>query len=192
MLSVFSVLFRVCSGYVLLCSGHCLGSSIVFTGVPMEEELLEPSSESCLDSGSDGLPEPIALIASELNPDDQAVVDQVANYFRVLGEPMRLKLLNVLREGERCVQDLVDESETSQANVSKHLKVMLQAGILAKRNQGTQSFYRVTDDLIFELCNLVCDRLATRIEQQALHFRTFSLATKPSVEEIDRISGEPG
>jgi DNA-binding transcriptional ArsR family regulator len=146
----------------------------------MEEELLEPSSESC----SDDLADPIALIVeSELNPDDQAVVDQVANYFRVLGEPMRLKLLNVLREGERCVQDLVDESETSQANVSKHLKVMLQAGILAKRNQGTQAFYRVTDDLIFELCNLVCDRLATRIEQQALHFRTFSLATKPSVEE---------
>ena len=155
----------------------------------MEEELLEPSSELCLDSGSDGIAEPIA---SELKPDDQAVVDQVANYFRVLGEPMRLKLLNVLREGERCVQDLVDESETSQANVSKHLKVMLQAGILAKRNQGTQSFYRVTDDLIFELCNLVCDRLATRIEQQALHFRTFSLATKPSVEENDRIPGEPG
>ena len=158
----------------------------------MEEELLEPSSELCLESRSDGLAEPIEPIASELNPDDQAVVDQVANYFRVLGEPMRLKLLNVLREGERCVQDLVDESETSQANVSKHLKVMLQAGILAKRNQGTQSFYRVTDDLIFELCNLVCDRLATRIEQQALHFRTFSLATKPSVEENDRIPGEPG
>ena len=109
----------------------------------------------------------------------QAVVEQVANYFRVLGEPMRLKLLNVLRDGERCVQDLVDETQTSQANVSKHLKVMLQAGILAKRSQGTQAFYRVTDDLIFELCNLVCDRLATRIEQQAQDFRTFSLASKP-------------
>lgn len=146
----------------------------------MEEELIEPSS----DSGLDALAEPTtALMAPELNQDDQAVVEQVANYFRILGEPMRLKLLNVLREGERCVQDLVDESETSQANVSKHLKVMLQAGILAKRNQGTQAFYRVTDDLIFELCNLVCDRLATRIEQQALHFRTFSLATKPSVQE---------
>lgn len=146
----------------------------------MEEELVEPSSES----GLDALAGPTtALVASELNPADQAVVEQVANYFRVLGEPMRLKLLNVLREGERCVQDLVDESETSQANVSKHLKVMLQAGILAKRNQGTQAFYRVTDDLIFELCNLVCDRLATRIEQQALNFRTFSLATKPSLEE---------
>jgi len=123
----------------------------------------------------------------ELNPvvstESQAVVEQVANYFRVLGEPMRLRLLNVLRDGERCVQDLVDETETSQANVSKHLKVMLQAGILTKRSQGTQAFYRVADDLIFELCNLVCDRLASRIEQQALHFRTFSLASKPMVEE---------
>lgn len=115
----------------------------------------------------------------------QAVVEQVANYFRVLGEPMRLKLLNVLRDGERCVQDLVDETQTSQANVSKHLKVMLQAGILVKRSQGTQAFYRVTDDLIFELCNLVCDRLATRIELQAQHFRTFNLASKPepNIEE---------
>lgn len=113
----------------------------------------------------------------------EAVVEQVANYFRVLGEPMRLRLLNVLRDGERCVQELVDETQTSQANVSKHLKVMLQAGILAKRSQGTQAFYRVTDDLIFELCNLVCDRLASRIEQQALHFRTFNLASKPVSEE---------
>ncbi len=113
----------------------------------------------------------------------EAVVEQVANYFRVLGEPMRLRLLNVLRDGERCVQELVDETQTSQANVSKHLKVMLQAGILAKRTQGTQAFYRVTDDLIFELCNLVCDRLASRIEQQALHFRTFNLASKPVSED---------
>ena len=60
----------------------------------MEEELIEPSS----DSGLDALAEPTtALMAPELNPDDQAVVEQVANYFRVLGEPMRLKLLNVLR-----------------------------------------------------------------------------------------------
>ena len=124
-------------------------------------------------------------LAGITDPGSQAVVEQVANYFRVLGEPMRLKLLNVLRDGERCVQDLVDETQTSQANVSKHLKVMLQAGILAKRSQGTQAFYRVTDDLIFELCNLVCDRLATRIEQQAQHFRTFSLASKPesNIEE---------
>ena len=106
------------------------------------------------------------------------VVQQVAEYFGVLSEPMRLRILNALRDGEKCVQDLVEETATSQANVSKHLKVMLQAGILSRRSERTSAYYRVTDDLIFELCSLVCDRLASRIEEQAQHFRAFSLASK--------------
>lgn len=106
------------------------------------------------------------------------VVQQVAEYFGVLSEPMRLRLLNLLRDGEKCVQDLVEATQTSQANVSKHLKVMLQAGILSRRSEGTSAYYSVSDELIFELCTLVCDRLATRIEQQAQHFRAFSLASK--------------
>jgi DNA-binding transcriptional ArsR family regulator len=111
-------------------------------------------------------------------PVSKEVVLQVAEYFSVLGEPMRLRILNVLRDGEKCVQDLVEATETSQANVSKHLKVMMQAGILSRRSEGTLAYYSVQDDLIFELCNLVCDRLANRIEQQARHFRSFSFFGK--------------
>lgn len=106
------------------------------------------------------------------------VVQQIAEYFSVLGEPMRLRLLHLLRDKEKCVQDLVAETETSQANVSKHLKVMLQAGILQRRTEGTSAYYRVEDDLSFELCGLVCDRLASRIEQQAQHFRAFSISNR--------------
>lgn len=106
------------------------------------------------------------------------VLQQVAEYFSILSEPMRLKLLNLLRDGEKCVQELVDATSTSQANVSKHLKVMLQAGILSRRTEGTSAYYRVEDPLIFELCNLVCDRLAERIEQQARQFRALSLHGK--------------
>ncbi|MBF2003446.1 MAG: winged helix-turn-helix transcriptional regulator [Synechococcales cyanobacterium C42_A2020_086] len=106
------------------------------------------------------------------------VVQQVADYFSVLSEPMRLRILNLLRDGEKCVQDLVEATETSQANVSKHLKVMLQAGILSRRTEGTSAFYSVADDLSYELCNLVCDRLASRIEEQAKHFRAFSLTSR--------------
>ena len=102
------------------------------------------------------------------------VVQHLAEYFSILGEPMRLRLLNLLREEEKCVQDLVEATATSQANVSKHLKVMVQAGILSRRSEGTQAYYKVEDELIFELCNLVCDRLAHRIEQQASKFRAFS------------------
>lgn len=108
----------------------------------------------------------------------QEVVQQVAEYFGILAEPMRLRILSLLRNGEKCVQELVEATQTSQANVSKHLKVMLQAGILSRRSEGTSAYYSVKDDLIFVLCNLVCDRLAERIEQQARHFRDFSMTGK--------------
>ena len=110
-------------------------------------------------------------LAKSLPPE---VVQQVAEYFSLLSEPMRLRLLNLLRDGEKCVQELVEATQTSQANVSKHLKIMWQAGILSRRSEGTSAYYRVEDDLIFELCNLVCDRLAIRIEQQAHHFRVLN------------------
>lgn len=102
------------------------------------------------------------------------VLQQVAEYFSLLSEPMRLRLLNLLRDGEKCVQELVEATQTSQANVSKHLKIMWQAGIITRRSAGTSAYYRIEDDMIFELCNLVYERLATRIEQQALHFRVLN------------------
>lgn len=76
------------------------------------------------------------------------------------------------------MQELVEATQTSQANVSKHLKLMLQAGILTRRSEGTSAYYKVEDGLIFELSTMVCDRLATRIEQQAQQFRAFTLTTK--------------
>ncbi|MEY3299535.1 MAG: hypothetical protein RLZZ597_2795 [Cyanobacteriota bacterium] len=114
-----------------------------------------------------------------VDPVPPEVVQQVAEYFSVLSEPMRLRILNLLRDDEKCVQELVDATQTSQANVSKHLKVMLQAGILSRRTEGTSAYYRVSDELIFDLCGMVCDRIASRIEEQAKHFRNFSLAGRP-------------
>ena len=114
------------------------------------------------------------ILMKLVKPVPSEVVQQVAEYFSLLSEPMRLRLLNLLRDGEKCVQELVEATQTSQANVSKHLKIMWQAGILSRRSEGTSAYYRVEDDMIFELCNLVCDRLATRIEQQARHFRVLN------------------
>ncbi|MGF1566991.1 MAG: ArsR/SmtB family transcription factor [Nodosilinea sp.] len=111
-------------------------------------------------------------------PASSEVVQQVAEYFSVLSEPMRLRILNLLQAGEKCVQELVEATQTSQANVSKHLKVMLQAGILNRRTVGTSAYYSVSDDLIFDLCGMVCERIASRIEEQAKHFRNFSLAAR--------------
>ena len=115
-----------------------------------------------------------------MEPISAEVIQQVADYFSVLSEPMRLRILNLLKSGEKCVQELVDDTETSQANVSKHLKVMMQAGMLTRRTEGTSSFYRVSDDLSFQLCSLVCARIASRIEEQAKHFRAFSFSNQDS------------
>lgn len=104
-------------------------------------------------------------------PIPSEVVQQVAEYFSLLSEPMRLRLLHLLRYEEKCVQELVEATHTSQANVSKHLKVMWQAGILSRRSEGTCAYYRVEDQMIFDLCNQVCERLAARLEQQARSFR---------------------
>jgi len=99
-------------------------------------------------------------------PVSQEPMPQLAAYFSILAQPMRLRLLNLLRDGEKRVQDLVEASETSQANVSKHLKVMMQAGILRCRRQGTSAYYSVEDDLIFKLCSMVYQHLnLTQIEQ---------------------------
>lgn len=116
----------------------------------------------------------LILMKPRALPVPQEVVQQVAEYFSLLSEPMRLRLLNLLRDDEKCVQELVEATQTSQANVSKHLKIMWQAGILSRRSEGTSAYYRVEDNMIFELCNLVCDRLATRIEEQARHFRVLN------------------
>jgi DNA-binding transcriptional ArsR family regulator len=95
-----------------------------------------------------------------------AVLIQVAAYFQVLAEPMRLKILHLLRSGDRTVGQVVEALEGNQANVSKHLRILLDAGIVSRRTEGTSAIYSITDPVIFDLCDIVCDRLVVRIEAQ--------------------------
>jgi DNA-binding transcriptional ArsR family regulator len=87
-------------------------------------------------------------------PDD--LVELIARRFRVLGEPMRIKLLDRLREGEATVNELTEALGASQQNVSKHLTVLADAGILGRRKVGTHVHYRIVDDGVFGLCEQVC------------------------------------
>ncbi len=87
-------------------------------------------------------------------PDD--LVELIARRFRVLGEPMRIKLLDRLREGEASVNELTEALDASQQNVSKHLAVLTEVGILGRRKAGTHVYYRIVDDGVFALCDQVC------------------------------------
>ena len=88
----------------------------------------------------------------------------VAERFKVMAEPMRLKLLRALMEGEKTVSELVEETGGLQANVSKHLKMLLEAGILDRRKQGLNAYYRIADPTILELCDLMCGSVQSRLE----------------------------
>ncbi|MCS7079506.1 MAG: metalloregulator ArsR/SmtB family transcription factor [Chloracidobacterium sp.] len=94
---------------------------------------------------------------------DEAL-EMIAARFRVLSEPTRLKLLNLLRErGEMSVGELVTETGYGQANVSKHLLVLLDAGMVARRREGTSVRYRIADETIFALCELVCSGIEAQL-----------------------------
>lgn len=94
-------------------------------------------------------------------------LELVAARFRVLGEPLRLRLLQELALDERSVSDLAGLLGTTQPNVSKHLKVMQAAGLVARRPDKNTAFYSIADDSVFALCDIVCRRLADRLATQA-------------------------
>lgn len=91
----------------------------------------------------------------------------VAARFRVLGEPLRLAILQRLSAGECSVNELAAGLGTTQPNVSKHLKLLQQADLVARRQEKNTVFYSLADETVFQLCDLVCDRLKERFEAQA-------------------------
>jgi len=98
---------------------------------------------------------------------DDRAIEQVADFFGAFAVPMRLKILNALRGGERNVGDLTAEFGCSQANVSKHLSVLAHKGLIAKTLRGTSAYYRIVDPRIYQLCDLVCVQIGQRFAHQA-------------------------
>src|SRR6266498_395976 len=92
------------------------------------------------------------------------LVELIAERFRALSEPTRIKLLDRLREGEATVLELTELIGTTQQNVSKHLGVLQRAGIVARRKQGNFAYYRIIDEGVFAVCEAVCGSLELRFE----------------------------
>lgn len=102
---------------------------------------------------------------SLLHPLPPLLVEQIAQRFRVLGEPMRIRLLDRLRDGEASVQELTETLGTTQQNVSKHLGVLHAAGIVSRRRDGNRTLYAISDDSVFELCDTVCGGLRRQVRE---------------------------
>lgn len=111
-------------------------------------------------------PQAAARPAGPLPPDERGL-ELVAERFRALGDPTRLKIIRVLCKGERCVQDLVAEVGAGQTNISKHLGLLSRAGLVAHRRDGRFLFYRIGAREVEGVCALVCNGIKTRLEEQA-------------------------
>ena len=101
------------------------------------------------------------------HPLPEPVVELVARRFRVIGEPMRIRILDRLRDGEASVAELTEALGASQQNVSKHLGVLHEAGILSRRKLGTSTLYAIEDDSVLELCEQVCGGLRRQFSDLA-------------------------
>jgi ArsR family transcriptional regulator len=102
--------------------------------------------------------------AVDLSPE---AVELIAERFRVLGEPLRIRLLQALIEKERTVGELVELVGSTQPNVSKHLRILQEAGIVGRRQDGNSVYCYIADPTVFDLCNTVCDSLEARFNQVA-------------------------
>lgn len=101
------------------------------------------------------------------HPLPEPLVELIAERFRVIGEPLRIRLLDGLREGEASVGELAEALTATQQNVSRHLAVLHAAGIVSRRKEGTRVIYGIADQTVFDLCESVCGSLQQSVAELA-------------------------
>ena len=106
-------------------------------------------------------------MAKKARPLSEEALALIARRFSLLAEPMRLRLLHALFEGEKSVNTLAELTGGTQANVSRHLQTLTDGGLLSRRKEGLQVFYAIADPSIFQLCELVCGSLEKQHAQKA-------------------------
>lgn len=93
----------------------------------------------------------------------EQMLEQVAQRFRLLGEPLRLRLLQTLEAGECSVSELAEMLEASQPNISRHLGALHEGGLVARRRDGNSIYYSISDPVVFQLCSLVCSSVQRHV-----------------------------
>lgn len=104
-------------------------------------------------------------------PMTEPMLEAVAEQFRALSEPTRLRLLQLLREGPHSVSELAERAGLSHANASKHLLVLAGAGFASRREEGTKAVYALADATTEALCAIMCDRVSCQAEAEAKMLR---------------------
>ncbi len=106
-------------------------------------------------------------LAMESNPVQDKVFESVAELFSLLSTPIRLKIISAVCHGEKNVSELLEEIDTTQPNMSQHLSTLYRSGVLSKRREGTQIYYKLQSERVAALCRAVCTQVAIELDPQA-------------------------
>ena len=98
------------------------------------------------------------------NSEEDLVFESAAELFGLLSTPVRLKIISAVCNGERNVSELLAQIDTTQPNMSQHLATLYRAGVLGRRRDGTQIYYRLQSERVAALCRAVCTQVATELE----------------------------
>jgi DNA-binding transcriptional ArsR family regulator len=99
-------------------------------------------------------------------------IEQVSMRFKVLAEPMRLKILRTICEEEKSVQEIVKLTKANQANISKHLSMMAESGIVSRRKDGLNCYYTLADESIFQVCQIVTKSVEAKLLGRLKQFQS--------------------
>ena len=106
-----------------------------------------------------------------MEPELERLYEVVSDYFGLLAEPTRLKILSAICDGERSVTDIVERVGASQTNVSRHLNLMYGKGVLKRRRDGQMSFYSIVDPNVVTLCRTACVHMASQLDERSVPTR---------------------
>lgn len=106
-----------------------------------------------------------------MEPELERLYEVVSDYFGLLAEPTRLKILNSICDGERSVSDIVERVGASQTNVSRHLNLMYGKGVLKRRREGQMTFYSIGDPNVVTLCRTACVHMAGQLDDRSVSNR---------------------
>jgi DNA-binding transcriptional ArsR family regulator len=96
--------------------------------------------------------------------EEDQVFESAAELFGLLSTPVRLKIISAVCAGERNVSELLEQIDTTQPNMSQHLATLYRAGVLGRRREGTQIYYKLQSERVATLCRAVCTQVAVELE----------------------------
>jgi ArsR family transcriptional regulator len=121
--------------------------------------------------------------------ESEEVFEKAAEVFRVMSAPMRLRIISALCNGEKNVGELLSEIDTTQPNMSQHLNTLYQAGVLGKRREGVQIYYRIINDRVVTLCRAVCVQVAS--EADVKNGVSFGSGFHGHAPDLDPVNSHP-